>query len=128
MDSEWLGTGNFPLAITMHGILPRMKTRSTLLSCLAASLLLTACATSNYQAPRVTPQETPPADPLSQLLSTGELLAAATLLEVEASEEGLLETRVAKRFQAAHLFIRADDSAGLLRICLLYTSDAADEN
>ncbi len=100
----------------MHGILPRMKTRSTLLSCLAASLLLTACATSNYQAPRVTPQDTPPADPLSQLLSAGELLAAATLLEAEASQEDLQETRVAKRFQAAHLFIRADDSAGLLRM------------
>lgn len=100
----------------MHGILTRMKTSSTLLPCIVASLLLAACATTTPQRSTATQEATATAEPASRPMSTGELLATAALLETQAGQETLSETRVAKRFQAAHLYIQAGDSTSLLRL------------
>ncbi len=100
----------------MHGILPRMKMSSTLLSCFAASLLLIGCATSTPQQPGPVADDTSAVDPLEQLIAAGQFATAASLLESEAAQTGDPEERISLRFQAAHLYTRAEDSASLLQL------------
>lgn len=100
----------------MHGILTRMKMNSTFLSCFAASLLLIGCATSTPQRPGPAPDDTGPADPLAQLVEAGQFGTAAALLESEAAQTSDPQERITLRFQAAHLYIRADDNPSLLQL------------